>query len=167
MKVYGDDIVHDDGHSLLLIIPTLVLYVSRSTKGTKRLTPTERRLLTLSGDTLDAFIGIMLGDGCLSRRSPASNARFLFTQSGKLAKREYFDLVFSLFSLFLTPAMISKGTEVISFAGKSAGIAYTQVTFTTMALPCFTYFYTLFHVNGVKVVPQCIIELLTPCGLAH
>jgi hypothetical protein len=34
-------------------------------------------------------------------------------------------------------------------------------------LSCFTKLHSLFYVNGVKVIPQNIYELLTPVALAH
>lgn len=36
-----------------------------------------------------------------------------------------------------------------------------------MTLPCFDYFYDIFHVDRVKIVPLMIYELLTPVGLAY
>ena len=39
--------------------------------------------------------------------------------------------------------------------------------FNTMTLPCFNFLYDLFHINGVKVVPSTIYDLLTPIGLAY
>lgn len=44
---------------------------------------------------------MMLSDGHISQRSPKSNARFVFAQSGKPEKREYFNLVLSLMLPFV------------------------------------------------------------------
>jgi hypothetical protein len=136
------------------------------------LTPSERALITLTGTTLDAFIGIILSDGCLSRRGPNQNARFLFCQSGKPEKSEYFQLVFNLFIPFMSPASVQAGGICRSILPSINSLPtwaklYTKISLSTLALPCFTHYHTLFYVNGVKVVPECIIELLTPCGLAH
>lgn len=133
----------------------------------KRLSPSERALLTLKGENLEAFIGIMLGDGSLQLRGPLQNARFHFGQSGKLEKRGYYEQVFNLFLPYLTDKVVSQGTVVRDFVNPKGGANYTKVNFSTMALPCFTYYYHLFYVGGVKVVPQLILELLSPCGLAH
>ena len=135
--------------------------------GVKKLTPAERAIIALTGVTLDAFIGIMLSDGCLSQRGMNSNARFLFAQSGKPEKSEYFNLVFFLFTPFMTAASVAAGPTAYSFPGNVTGVTYTRVSLATMALPCFTYYYSLFYLNGVKVVPSQIMSLLTPCGLAH
>lgn len=34
-------------------------------------------------------------------------------------------------------------------------------------MPCFTELYTFFYVNGIKIVPKDIYNLLTPLALAH
>lgn len=34
-------------------------------------------------------------------------------------------------------------------------------------MPCFTELYDIFYVNGVKVIPNNIYELLTPVAFAH
>lgn len=36
-----------------------------------------------------------------------------------------------------------------------------------MTLPCFDYFYDLFYVGRIKIVPAMIYDLLTPIGLAY
>jgi len=108
----------------------------------------------------------MLSDGCLQRRGN-SNARFLFAQSGKDNKREYFNLVFSLCIPFMTPTAIALGAVVKEFVHTTTGAIYSKVSISTMGLPCFTALHTLFYLNGTKVVPSNIAELLTPCGLAH
>jgi len=46
------------------------------------------------------------------------------------------------------------------------GIKYVGVEFFTRALPCFTELFHLFYVNGIKIVPLDIFNLLTPLGLA-
>lgn len=37
----------------------------------------------------------------------------------------------------------------------------------TRALPCITELYNIFYINGKKVVPYNIYDLLTPVALAH
>lgn len=34
-------------------------------------------------------------------------------------------------------------------------------------MPCRTELHSLFYINGVKIIPDNIFELLTPVGLAH
>jgi hypothetical protein len=38
--------------------------------------------------------------------------------------------------------------------------------FNTMTLPCFNIFRDLFYVNGIKIIPSNIYDLLTPIALA-
>jgi hypothetical protein len=50
---------------------------------------------------------------------------------------------------------------------KETGNIRTGLSFATLTFPCFNEFYDLFYLNGVKVVPSNIDELLTPLGLAY
>lgn len=138
---YLDDIVLNEDYYISFFLASLILYSARSIVGIPKLTPAERALISLSGNTLDAFIGIMLSDGCLSCRSISSNARFLFAQSGKREKLEYFNLVFSLFIPFMTPASALAGGSLYNFTNSVTGALYSRLSLTTMALPCFTDHY--------------------------
>jgi hypothetical protein len=51
--------------------------------------------------------------------------------------------------------------------GTRLGKQNIELQFFTRSLPCITELYSLFYVNGVKVIPQNIYELLTPVALAH
>jgi hypothetical protein len=50
---------------------------------------------------------------------------------------------------------------------ESFGKFHFSWRFFTRYFPCFTEFYRLFYVNGVKVIPAAIFDLLTPVALAH
>lgn len=104
----------------------------------------------------------MLGDGHIQLRSFTSSAKFIFGQTAKLAKREYFNHVLVLFMPFCTP-----GTSAYIKDFFTKGVAYSSVSFATMQLPCFTYFRAIFYTESVKIVPIDIYELLTPVGLAY
>jgi hypothetical protein len=39
--------------------------------------------------------------------------------------------------------------------------------FFTRSMPCITELHSLFYINGVKIVPHNIYDLLTPIALAH
>jgi len=151
-----------DNFTLISTIPIISIVKS------KRLTPAQRAAIQLPSHILDALIGIMLSDGHLNRRgiNASGNTRFMFTQSGKYAKREYFSLVFDLFASFMTPETKLSGI-VVKPIKSYKGESYTKVTLNTMGLPCFNYLHSIFYVGGVKCVPEDIINLLTPCGLAH
>lgn len=66
----------------------IILFAIRSTKGIKRLTSTERAAIQLSGGQKDILVGILLGDGHISRRSLTSNSRLHYGQTTK--HKEYF-----------------------------------------------------------------------------
>jgi len=44
---------------------------------------------------------------------------------------------------------------------------YSSIRFQTYSLPCFNELYSLFYVDGQKVVPGNIAELMTPLSLAY
>jgi hypothetical protein len=49
---------------------------------------------------------------------------------------------------------------------KRTGKVYSTIRFYTYSLPCFNQLYNLFYLDGRKLVPQNIAELLTLRGLA-
>ena len=51
--------------------------------------------------------------------------------------------------------------------GGSTNKLYYSIGFRTYSLPCFNYYHDLFYVNGVKIIPLNIGELLTARGLAY
>ena len=106
----------------------------------------------------------MLSDGHIQRRSLTSNARFIFSQSGKENKRPYFELVYNMLKVYCVKD--SKYYEK-TWEDKKINQKYTSIAFTTMQLPCFTELHSLWYSKKKKVVPKNIKELLTPVGLAH
>jgi len=147
----------------LLIFFFILLYV-RSTKGIKRLSQKERIAVLLPEKIIENLTGIMLSDGHIQRRSVSANARFMFNQSGKVDKRPYFELVYSLFKF-----CCHKDYEysIRIWLDKKSNQEYSSISFATMQLPCFTKIHSLWYLNGLKKVPMNIKELLTPLVLAH
>jgi hypothetical protein len=141
-----------------------VILFAKTTKGIKRLTTRERSGINLPDSISDALVGLFFSDGHLQRRSLFSNVRLIFSQSGKIEKRPYFELVYSLFKFCCT-----KNFEyyVKTWVDKKTGQEYSSISFTTMQLPCFTKIYPMWYLNKKKIVPINIQELLTPEGLAH
>lgn len=130
----------------------------------KRLTKIERQAINMPEYQGQALIGLLLGDGWLSMRSLASNARFGFAQSGKVEKLDYFWHIFNLFSFFCTPGLTP---TIKTFARVGYDTVLTSISFVTMQLPCFNVYYQMFYVNGKRIVPYNIGELLTNVGLAY
>ena len=43
---------------------------------------------------------------------------------------------------------------------------YSSIALKTYSLPYLNYYYDLFYLNGIKIAPKNIVELLTPRSLA-
>lgn len=142
--------------------PSAVLLSARSTKGIVRLSPSERALIKIPQEIQQVLIGILLGDGHISRRSSTANSRLIYAQTA-VAHKEYFDYVFSLFLPFCVKDYIPQSKLVRDNRTKKT---YSSISFTTMQLPCFNEYKNYFYVSNVKRVPDNIYELLTPRGLA-
>ena len=106
----------------------------------------------------------MLSDGHISQRSPKSNARFVFAQSGKPEKREYFNLVLSLMLPFCTIGYVPYSKF---WKDSRHNVEYSSISLTTMQLPCFIELRSIWYLDKVKIVPSNIKDLLTPIALAH
>lgn len=104
------------------------------------------------------IIGILLSDGGLGT-SPRNKNRYIrFKQS--LEKSEYVWFVFSYLAHYCSslPYLVK---------GKRAGTDTLALEFFTRALPCISELYSLFTINGKKIIPLNIYNLLTPVALAH
>lgn len=108
-----------------------------------------------------AMVGLLLGDGSLVKKYAGGGTYFKFAQS--IIHRGYLMHVFQLFQEqglvnMLTP---SKGHSII------AGVTYTWFQFSTKSLVEWNSLYRLFYVDGVKVIPANIVDILTPVSLAY
>jgi len=100
----------------------------------------------------------LLGDGFLEREY--INTRIKFKQ-GEVHK-SYLIYLYSLFAIYVTnKPYIEKSYHKIQQKW------YTRWTFKTLSFPCFNYYYDLFYINKIKVVPSNIRNLLTPISLAY
>ena len=88
----------------------------------------------------------------------------MFSQSGKIEKKEYFDLVFNLVKPLCT---IDYRSKMYTWTDKTNNQTYSKISLSTMQLPCFNKFYDLFYKEKIKKVPLNIEQLLIPIGLAH
>ena len=61
----------------------------------------------------------------------------------------------------LTPPSISEIKD------KETGKLRYNISFVTLALPCFNELYESFYSEGKKIVPSNIADLLTPVSLAY
>lgn len=132
-----------------------------------RLTKKQRQEITVPSYTAQAIIGLLLGDGWMTKSSPTGNARFGFAQS--TIHKLYFDKVFSLFTSLCTPNLVPL---MKTFGSMSTTTMYSSLSFITMRLPALNLYYDLFYKltstgSYVKIVPMNIGELLTEVGLAY
>jgi hypothetical protein len=122
-----------------------------STVGYPRFTALERISIKIPQNLRFILIGIIISDGNISRPNK-SDARFVFKQTFK--HLEYFYSVFFKLSHYC-----SKGpyvTKSLIHKNEHIGLA-----FSTRTLPCFTELYNLFYVDGKKIVPADLFNLLT------
>lgn len=141
-----------------------LLLFAKSTKGIVRLKANDRQYIAISTPTFEALVGLMLGDGHLQRRSINGNTRFMFVQSSKEAKLEYFNHVFKLFQPFCT---VNTVPYLKTWKDNKTHEFYSSISFATMSLPCFNTLHDLFYNNKIKIVPDNIFELITEVGLAY
>lgn len=96
------------------------------------------------------------------RRTSTANSRLVYAQTA-VTHKEYFDYVLSFFLPFCANNYLPQSRIVRDNRTKKT---YSAISFTTMQLPCFNEFRTMFYESNVKIVPHNISELLTPRGLA-
>ena len=65
---------------------------------------------------------------------------------------------------FCTPNYVPYYKEWID---KKSNKNYNSITLTTMQFPCFSELHDIWYLNGKKVIPINIKEMLTPLSLAH
>ena len=96
--------------------------------------------------------------------SDKANARLVFMQGDKNAS--YLLHLYNIFQEYvITPPKINQ------VKNKITGELRCNLSFATLALPCFNELYELFYIsksgNKIKIIPNNIGELLTPVSLAY
>ena len=109
----------------------------------------------------EIIFGSLLGDAKLELLPRGTNARFGFTQSE--THSDYFYFVFNIFASL----SLCGSPRSYSYLDDRTGKNYISLTFVTFALPIFTEFFNLFYVEGKKIIPFSLINLLSPLALAH
>ena len=134
-------------------------YHMGSSVGMPNFTSIMAHIVTLPQYVFNVLVGILLTDGTL--RHPVgvtSSPRFGFKLS--IHAFGYFWYVFQMF-MFACKSMPNTDITVLP-----TGI-HMSVYFVTRSLACFHELYHVFYVNGVKVIPANIYDLITIEGLAH
>ena len=108
-----------------------------------------------------AMVGLLLGDGTLVKKYVGGSTYFKYAQS--IIHAGYLHHVFDLFKLqgFVNMVAPSSGTSLIK------GMTYNWLQFSTKSLADWNQLHTLWYINGIKVIPANIGELLTPIAIAY
>lgn len=106
----------------------------------------------------EVIIGLMLGDCCAYKRYPNSVPVLRFCQ-GAVHK----DYLFHLFDIFAPYVATPPKSNTV----KKGSSTYEQWSFQTLSFPFFGPIYTMFYIEGKKVVPTNVSEVLTEKGLAY
>jgi hypothetical protein len=138
----------------------------------KRLTNIPATLLCNSGEGLkekkfkldshlkQVLIGTILGDVHMRRFSKKANVRIIFRQGS--INSSYLLHLYSLFKEFVITL-----PSISTVKDKITGKLRYNLSFATLALPCFNELYELFYLNGKKIIPMNIADLLTAVSLAY
>jgi len=125
----------------------------------KRISNEERAKFQLDPFLKQVLVGNILGDVYLRKVSPKANVRLVFRQGS--VNSSYLFHLYNLFQEFVTtPPSVS---EVVD---KKTGKSRFNLSFTTLALPCFNEIYETFYLDGKKIIPNNIAEYLTRVSLA-
>ena len=144
--------------------PSLILYNNNKTRGLRefqtscsrfRITNLERNSFSLSSDLKNILVGLLLGDLYAKKRSLKGNTYLHFEQG--LTHEAYILHLYELFSKYSGDFPKYSDRQPDFRTGK----IYSRVSFVTYSLPCFNELYSIFYINGKKIVPLNIDKLLT------
>ena len=118
----------------------------------------ERNMIKLPNYQYGVILGVLLSDGTFTITTRSINVSLRFKQS--LSKSKYVWFVFSQLAHYCSswPYLVK---------GERAGTNTMALEFYTRALPCIKEIYSMFYINGSKIIPENIYEILTPVALAH
>ena len=119
-------------------------YHSSSSLQQKRLTNLERSNITLDDNLEQVLVGNILGDVYMRRSSAKANTRVVFRQGSINA-----DYLLHLYSLY--QKFVSTPSSVTSITDSATGKTRYNLSFATLALPCFNQLYEEFYLNGKKL----------------
>lgn len=135
------------------------IYHSTSPNLKKRISNEERAKFQLDPFLKQVLVGNILGDVYLRKSSSKAKVRLVFRQGS--VNSTYLLHLYILFQEFVTTPPSVK--EVVD---KKTGKSRFNLSFTTLALPCFNEIYETFYLDGNKIIPNNIAEYLTRVSLA-
>lgn len=126
-----------------------------------KLSPTYKKEYVLSSEQQEIIVGIILGDGYLERLKPTHNTRLrveqIYPSQDAFVQNMYTSL----------KDIVKMSPSVLTRNDKRTGLTTQYIFFWTMTMPCLNYYYDLFYVNKIKIIPENIKECLTRIGLAY
>jgi hypothetical protein len=125
----------------------------------RSLTNAQRSSFSVSPHLHEVIIGSSLGDLYINKQR--NNARLMFQQGS--VHELYMIHLYDLFKDYCGSGLkyIERKPDL------RTGKIYSTIRFNSYSLLCFNYYHSLFYVDGVKIIPLNIEELLTPVGLAY
>jgi hypothetical protein len=103
------------------------------------------------------LVGNILGDLYMRRLSSKANVIVVFRQGS----------VNSSYLLHLYQDFVSAPPSVSKIINKQTGKSRFNLSFSTLALPCFNLLYETFYLNNKKIIPKNIDEHITAVSLAY
>ena len=158
-ELFNDFLASCTGGEIYLLISSLLPIKPDDVKPSRRLTNLQKSQFTLSEELRQIIVGLLLGDA--NGQKQGVNVRLRFGQG--VVHIEYLMHLYELFKTYCS--MVPKFSNTI--LDKRTRKIHSSIHFNTFSLPCFNPLYEDFYVDGSKVVPQNIGELLTPLGLSY
>lgn len=125
------------------------------------LTRAQRKEMVFSEELKEISVGLLLGDLFASKRKSSLNVCLCFNQG--VVHEDY---IYHLYELFKN--YCKSGPKITNqLPHLKTGKVYSNIRFQTRAFPCFNLLYDLFYLEGKKIVPLNIFDLLTPLGLCY
>jgi len=104
------------------------------------------------------IIGLLLSDGYLAKGKRSINVWFGLSQSSIHSK--YF------FSVYLALSHYCSSYPKSRIESRNNKY-FNRLDLVTRSMPCLTELYEIFYVNGIKIVPANIFDLLTPVAFSQ
>jgi LAGLIDADG DNA endonuclease family len=136
------------------------IFNSTSINFIKKISNEERAKFNLEPYLKQVLVGNILGDAYMRRFSSKANVRVVFRQRSVNSSNLHH--LYSLYKNFVSaPPSVSK------FINKQTGKSRFNLSFSTLALPCFNDLYETFYLNNKKIIPKNIAEHITAVSLAY
>ncbi len=159
---YSTLICYDDTLIIYNSIISGIVSIKTKSVGNKfKLSKLERESISLNKIQKEILIGTILGDASLERPNSTHNTRLRFDQTFPTHAPYLMYLYSKIYNL------TGSGPKIyIRKPDLRTNKIYSSIAFKTYSLPCLNYYYELFYLNGTKIIPKNIAELLTPRSLA-